>query len=49
MMPFSKSIDNGKKFFIMNLVVNLNMKKLMSMETDRMKKIIIFKLWKHSS
>ncbi len=43
-MPFWKNIDNGKKFFIMNLVVNLNMKKLMRMETNMTKKIIVLKL-----
>jgi len=49
MMPFFKGIHNGYKFFIMNIVINMHKKKITRMEIDKMKKIVLFKLWHHNT
>ncbi len=43
-MPFLKSVNNGQKFFVMNLIVNINKKKLMRTKIDKMKEIKISRL-----
>ncbi len=40
MMPFLKNIHDGKKFLIMNLIVNLGRREFTKMEVDMMKKIV---------
>jgi hypothetical protein len=40
-----ENIHDGKKFLIMNLVVNLDRKKLRIIEVDKMKKIVFSMLW----
>jgi hypothetical protein len=34
MTPIFKGIHDGQKFFVMNLIVNFDMKKFMRMETN---------------
>jgi len=41
-----KSIHDGQKFVVMNLMVDFNKGKLMKMKVDRMENIIFSKLWK---
>jgi hypothetical protein len=48
MMPFLKSIHDGKKFLIMNFIVNLGKRELTKIEVDRMKKIIFSMLWEYN-
>jgi hypothetical protein len=48
MMPFFERIHDGRKFLIMNLIVNLGRRELTKMEVDRMKKIIFSMLWKYN-
>jgi hypothetical protein len=45
--PIFKNIHNVQKFFVTNIMTNLNMKKLMRMKGDKIK-FIFFKLWKHN-
>ncbi len=49
MASLLKIIHNGLKFFIMNLVINLHMRKHTRVETNKMKKIIFSKLWEHNT
>jgi len=49
MTPFLKYIHDGQKFFLMNLVVNIDRKKITRMETNWMKKIIFYELWKYNT
>jgi hypothetical protein len=39
MMPLLKGIHDGQKFFVINLIVNIDKKILTRMETNCMKKI----------
>jgi hypothetical protein len=39
-MPFFESIHDGKKFLIVNLIVNLGRREFTKMDVDRMKKIV---------
>jgi hypothetical protein len=47
MMPFLENIHDGKKFLIMNLIVNFGRKELTKMEVDMMKKDCFSMLWKY--
>ncbi len=48
MMPLLKGIHDGQKLFVMNIVINFNRRKFMKIETNYMKKIIFFELWKYN-
>jgi hypothetical protein len=41
MMPLLKGIHDGQKFFVMNFIVNLGMRKLTRIKTNWMKNIIL--------
>ncbi len=49
MMTLFKGIHNGQKFFVMNLVINLDRKKITKTKTNWMKKKNFFGLWEYDT
>ncbi len=45
-MPLLNNINDGQKFFVMNLIIDFNKGKFMKAKVDMMKKIVYSKLWK---
>jgi hypothetical protein len=43
-MSFLKNVNNGQKFFVMNLIVTINKRKLMRTKIDKTKEIKISRL-----
>ncbi len=43
-MPLLNNINDGQKFFVMNLIIDFNKGKFMKAKVDMMKKIVYSKL-----